>query len=349
MNQITSLILPSTIADETAIRQLLLFSDTVCQLAPAEDTVKAATTAAFAGHYVHYPPAPLADKLPLFQKFIKDVTTNRTEYYGGALSHLSSAMVTDVDESAVWQLINTLTQKSSVENKQAETIMHARLLLKLAEVHTTEGEEIQAALASIDTKANQLMATLKDDEEDDDHDETLGDLFPTPQPPPKGTSPQQILKAWFQLFLADKTMTPPTLLATDEETYTTLNEYASTLLAPQANRLCRLSIPKEWFSAPLPEFLKLRTRLHHDSSATIKRFQQAITQAKESTTPLSLKDEAETLTLALQELTGNTNPEHAINLYTLPISLSQLACRLTNTTSPISVQHQTENTIIAVC
>ena len=165
MTTFNSLILPNTIPDETTIRQLLLFSGSIFQFAPAEDSINNEVITKFHNKFIHYAPVPFGDSLESFQNFFNDLTSHRAEYYSGALSHLSAGISTDIDESSVWQLIHSFAKQTSSEEESAQTLMHARLLLKLAEIHDIEESEINAAISEVDSQVNQVMSELKNERE----------------------------------------------------------------------------------------------------------------------------------------------------------------------------------------
>jgi hypothetical protein len=333
--------MPSTIPEEAAIRQLLLFSDAVFQYAPAEDSVKTATASAFNNDYTHYPPAPLADKLETFQKFFKDLTAHRAEYYAGGLSHLSSGLVTDVDESSVWRLINQLAE-ATASQLQAETLMHARLLLKLAEIQHREENEINAALSAVDSQMDQIFSELQNEE-----GKQIDEVLPV-ETHPKNNNQLQLLKAWFHLFGADQTTNTYAVIATDYETYNTLNEYASTLISPQQNILCRLVIPARCLSAPQEEFNELRCQFLQTRKSEINKLQGAITAAANGSR--FDEQEAATFNSALENSLGERTDTHgpAVTLYTMPLSLPQLAAKVLKKPIDTAAHNYPPNTIVAV-
>nr|MBF0223386.1 hypothetical protein [Desulfobulbaceae bacterium] len=337
MSTINSLIMPSTIPDQATIRQLLLFSNSVCQFAPSEDSV---CSDEFVDSYTHYAPVPFADGLITFQKFIKDLTSYRAEYYSGALSRLSSDLAADVDESCVWQLIDKLAQ-STPSDPQPDKLMHARLLLKLAEIHHNEDNEINAALAAVNSKMSTLMSDLRDEDE-----EQITVQSPSNAETNHVKNPLQLLKAWCHLFLADTADRTYSIIATDTETLTTLYEYGSELISPQQKTVCTIAIPSLLFSIDQETFAKQLKKFHHTKQSEIKQFQAALLGAAEGKT---LDDTSATkLNKATEETFGSAQEGHAITFHTVPLSLPQLAARITNKPIEIIARNHQPYTLVAV-
>jgi len=342
MNTVNTIIMPSTIPEEAIIRQLLLFSDAVSQFAPSEDSVNTATVAAFKNCYSHYPPVPFGQQLATFQKFFKDLTSHRAEYRAGGLSHLSSGLATDIDESSVWLLINKLAQATSSQPK-SETLMHARLLLKLAEIQHTEEKEIDTALSAVDSQMGQIFSELKNEEG------RQIDKTPPDENQPQNANQPQLLKAWFHLFLADQTNNTYPVIATDYGTFTTLNEYASPLISPQQNIFCSLSIPDKCLSGSQEEFNELRNQFQQTGQSEIKQLQSTLIKAATTGILPTEKDVAEFNT-AFENASGRepSTHNHTLTLYAVPLSLPQLASRVLKTTIDDKTRNSPTNTIIAV-
>lgn len=336
MSTINSLIMPSTIPDQATIRQLLLFSHAVFQFAPSEDSI---SPNAFADNYSHFAPVPFAEGLGTFQKFIKDLTSYRAEYYTGALSRLSSDLAADVDESCVWQLIDKLAQ-SAPSDPQTDTLMHARVLLKLAEIHHNEDDEINSALAAVNSKMSSLMSDLRDGGEEQ--------LWVKCSSEPKTKSvknPLQQLKAWCHLFLADNSERNYTIIATDAETLSTLYEYGSALISPQQKTVCKISLPPQCFSGSPENFIDLLNKFQRTRQEDITTFQATLLQAAEGNLPT--KDTAEEFNRAIEDSFGACQGL-VINLHTVPVPLPQLAAKITHTTPGTKAHNYPPSTLIAV-
>ncbi len=202
MEKFTSLYFPETIAQYPNFRQLLLFVDSIIQYLPAEDSGSPDAPLVKAGLLNQHTPVPFADELPNFQRLMKDMQGHGNEFYGNYLSSLSATAPIDVDEASVWRLINQMdSDKKTVEtNSQKETLLQARLLLKLAELRANDEKELVEKISAINNRKEELLSALKGDVDNS----TFPQDF-TSAPEPESTDRlKQRFKAWTYLFLKDK-------------------------------------------------------------------------------------------------------------------------------------------------
>ena len=214
MNQSNTLFFPDTRVPETAAGLLLLFEKIFFYL-PAEPGPAAVGESDLfcdMGLYQGFAPAPLGDDLDRFDRTIRELQVNLYDY-GERLRRLSVASLTaehssDNDETSVSSLVSAIltnhepiAEKEPSAGKERNELWQARIVLKLAESYDREKEEIDARLAKLSLRENEMLSRLTGD----DKDEGLGKI---PSAPGGGlwtqTDPlRQRIKAWSHLFLAD--------------------------------------------------------------------------------------------------------------------------------------------------
>jgi len=215
MDELNCLFFPRTNAQYALFRQLLIFFDTIDLYQAAEDFEADLSDLGQAGLLRQSAPVPFGDELDNFQRLVKSMVVQAGDAYAGYLHSLSNAAQMDVDEATVWNLIGGMKgqgREASGQAKQDE-LLKARLLMRLAEVHQRQEDEIAQALAGIELKNNLFLENLKGE------DESLAKaLAGVGEVPSEDRSRfKQRLKAWGHLFLADQDLAKHWLLLTDQE------------------------------------------------------------------------------------------------------------------------------------
>jgi len=329
----STLILPDTIPQEDSLRQLLLYFETIFLYAPAED-IPEGLPVEFRRLYRHYAPVPFGEALQNFQQLIRDMTGNRAEYYGGGLSAMS-AKVNAVDEESVWRLIARLSPQA-VHDTRHETLLQARLLLRLAEVRDQEEKEIERTLAEIEGKSQSMLHGLT--EEDEEEDIELPALAPADRQQ-SDDALQKRLRAWAHLFLADERMANHWLIGTTPEVLAILADYASNTMNVGPNRLLSLPLPVASVVMGLPPetYLQERRAWRQEASACLAALAVGL---KGAATTGAFKDGEslrEQLTLWQQKIPAwGGEPRATLDLYLLPVSLAGIFAKIAKVSVPES-------------
>ncbi len=335
--QISSFILPTTIPQKGALRQLLLFFDEIVMYAPAEDCIDPKNK--IIDGLRHYAPIPFGSELDKFQQLIANILKSPAEYYGGGISALSSKLTTDLDESAVWRLINHLSPENAATNKEDETRFQARLLLKLSEVLKEKGDRIDLDLHSIESRSDTLMSKLRG--EDSDREERKDKIIQGIKP---ATSDPRLLKAWSYLYITEleqKTSpndpTTPWLISPSLEDFEYISDHASSLLNDSPKRLFSLELPSSSINdLSDDEYKKLRNKFLA-TNLTREPILETLWQAAQTGKfPLGeqFNDHLKDWGNAIFSHHNNHQPFSTLEFYLLPASLPEIFCRITKTSLP---------------
>lgn len=327
----STLILAATIAQEEAFRQLLLYFDRVFLYSPTEEP-PALLPPEFAGLYRHQAPAPLGDGLPGFRQLLRDMTSHRSEYYGGGLSKISQA--TQVDEESVRQLISRLAPQAAVPGPEG-TLMQARLLLALAEVRDQEEREIRETLARIEGQGHSMLQGLTQEEDDEDDAAELALLLAGHDRHASDTLEKR-LWAWAHLFLSDPQRADHWLVTTTPEVMAILTELTTTRIDEAPLRLLSLPLASEAIMAPTPEaYLQERTAWRETAAPCLATLASALNNAalNESTGP------SDSLQAAWDACPKGALPwgeqgDATLDLFLLPLSLPALMAKLAKRPAP---------------
>ncbi|NOX25291.1 MAG: hypothetical protein GXP59_04090 [Deltaproteobacteria bacterium] len=252
----TLLLPPVTIPQDRLFRQLLLVFDEVFLYAASEDGCD--DNIYSRNHLLkHYAPLPFGADLPKFQRLIRDISANRAEYYSGGLFSLSAAAAHN--ENTVWQLVSEIMSPENREDKHAKTLLQVRLILRLAEIATSEEEEISRDLAGINRKVDSLLDDLKD--EAAAHPETAHLSTAV------AMNLTKLVRAWAYLFLADKAVYRPAIVSTANlEVFEMLADYYSANLGEQPIKLCTLPLPDIFLDNAAESFLDKRREFRKSGS-----------------------------------------------------------------------------------
>ncbi len=261
MNIKTFLLPPVTIPRDLLLRQLLIFFDEIFVYAASEDSCD--DNFYTKNHLVkHYAPLPFGDDLSKFRRLIKDIKGNRAEYYSGGLFSLSAAANQSNDnETAVWQLVSDIMSPESLGDKHAKTLLESRLMLCLAEIATSEEEEISRELNKVDQLANSLLDELKDEKSQKSNTPSLNVAVSMNLP--------KLVRAWAYLFLMDEEPDRPWIAATASlEVFEMLADYYSVNLHEQPIKICSLPLPDLSLdeNATAESFLEMHQQWHQSSS-----------------------------------------------------------------------------------
>jgi hypothetical protein len=263
MNQPTTLYFPDTVAVPEAAARLLLFFGKIYYYLPIESE-PTATEEQPQRLCQGYTPAPLGDDLDRFNRAIRDLQTNLSDY-GERLQQLAAASFgvgkrPDNDEISVGSLIAAMSsdpgptaKKQSQPDEWQQELWQARVILKLAEWYDRETAEIDARLAKLANSEQEIFASLKGD---DDGERFDGIQLPGPAEGlhPKADPLRQRMRAWTSLYLADAKNDPlkaPCILSTSRR------DAAAFLLETYTERTQRQ--PGIVFSLPIPGRCSLPT------------------------------------------------------------------------------------------
>lgn len=326
----STLILPATIPQEESIRQLLLYFENVFLYAPAEES-QDHLPVEFRPLCRHYAPVPFGDDLPRFQRLIRDMTANRAEYYGGGLSSLSGK-AHGVDDESVWRLIRTLSPQAE-RQVQHETLLQARLLLRLAEVRCQEELEIAQTLAKVDSQGLAMLHGLTDDEEDEGAEMLALARHERYQ---ANDGLERRLRAWAHLFLADDRMAEHWLLTTTPETHAILAEYASSALDEAPRRLFSLPLAAAGIMALEPSaYLREREAWRQGGGEYLAAVAGILKNAAHSGVPGDAPGIQEQLSVCRQELPAWARASRGtLDFYLLPVSLPGLFAKIVKQPAP---------------
>lgn len=339
----SALILPDTIPQEDAVRQLLVYFETVFIYSPMENIAPLPT--ALATLCQHYAPAPLGDGLATFEQLIRDMAGNRAEYYGGGLSRMSTG-ASSVNEESVWRLISRLHPQGA-RRPGEESLLQARLLLKLAEVRDREEKEIRAAMARIDGQAQAMLLGLSDD--DDEEIDAL-QVLPRFDREPANDTLDRRLWAWAHLFLNDSRMAGHWLLATTPEVMAILVDQATKHYGETPVRLFGLPLPGRRAVAALTpqEYIGKLTAWRQEAAdclASLPTSLKASAASGRSESNESIQEEL----VACFDSTDLWSGAHqgSLEFYLLPLSLRALFAKIAHTPDPLPEGHPLPYGIVA--
>lgn len=241
MSQLTALYFPDTAITTQAVYQELLFFDKILFYQPVEIDQEEVYTPEDLDLCSGYPPVPFKEDLDRFKALLRELKGHEGEFYSGQLSSMSLEYMESRDRPTVEGLISSITKTQDTtepETKTKEALWQSRLLLKLAEIMAQEEQDLQNELSAIARKEELLFDALKGDPE------LSKSLRPqTSYPTPIPVRPKIILKAWGQLFLADKKETPWILTTDDSEYGESFFEASEALSGQRPVRLCRIPLP----------------------------------------------------------------------------------------------------------
>lgn len=340
-----TLILAATIAQEEAIRQLLLYFDRVFLYSPTEE-VKSLLPPAFATLCLHQAPAPLGDGLAGFRQLLSDMTRHRSEYYGGGLSKISQA--TQVDEESVWRLISRLAPQTATPGPEG-AMMQARLLLALAEVRDQEEREIEETLTRIAGQGHSLLQGLTHEGDDEDEEE-LALLLADHDRSQASDTLEKRLWAWAHLFLTDPRRTEHWLVTTTPEVMAILAEITTTRIDESPHRLLSLPLAGNAIMAPTAEaYLQERAAWRQTAAPCLTALAAALKGAARSgsTGPLDSL-QAEWNSCRRGSLPWGEQAGAALDLYLLPLSLPDLMAKLAKRPAPVSDAAPLPHAVVAV-
>jgi hypothetical protein len=318
MNQPTTLYFPDTIDVPEAAARLLLFFDKMYYYLPVESEPVATDEPDplwAQGLCQGYAPAPIGDDLHRFNRAIRDLQTNLYDY-GEKLQQLAAAsFITakkpDHDELSVGSLIAAMSggpgpkaEKQSQPDDWQQKLWQARIILKLAEGYDREKEEIDARLAILSRSEQEMLDSLKGDDEGERFDE-----IPLPGPAeglqPKADPFRQRMRAWTTLFLADAQNDPmkaPCILSTSRrETAVFLLEAYTEHTQRQPGILFSLPVPGRG-SLPAEDLIGKRDAFRAEVYEVLGYLQKLLAETAAGTTPCPAGVEEKTIDRARLEL-----------------------------------------------
>jgi hypothetical protein len=342
-NLLNALIVPATIPQEDAVRQLLIYGAQVFCYAPAEEA-PSALPPEFNALCRHYAPAPLGADLDTFRQLVRDMTSHRAEYYGGGLSRLST-QASAVDEESVWRLISRLSPQAAAHAGR-EALVQARLLLTLAEVRDQEEREIAETLALIDGQGQAMLHGLS--AEDDDAEELR--LLTGQGSRQASDTLDKRLWAWSHLFLTDPMLADHWLITTTPEVMAIINDLTTTHLDEPPTRLISLPLPGPSLMDLTPAlYLQQRSAWQQQAAPSLALVADLLHSAAHS--GLS----GETKALQEQWLAGQQGvppwPDSngtSLDLFLLPCSLATLFAKMAKRAVPALERQPLAYGIVAV-
>lgn len=270
MTNLTALCFPDTLVTTASVSQELFFFDRIdfyqSTESESDDNLDPlADLKLCAG----YPPAPLGDDLERFRMLLSELKGNEGEFYSGVLSSMTLDYLGNRDGEKTWELISSLqrqgkTGKDKKARNREEILWQARLLLKLAEIIQREEEAMEISMASVADQERDLFRQLKDGDINDP-DEPLAVKPATVARPSGRTGP--LLKAWGQLFLADRQ--PHGILTTNNaEVALTILDVEESLAGQAPKRAVKLILPSplmmDGFSGKREDFRSGATDILND-------------------------------------------------------------------------------------
>lgn len=334
-NTFSALIVPATIAQEEVIRQLLLYVETVFLYAPSENN-HLNLSPELQDFCQQYAPVPFGEFLTNFEQLMHDMTSHRTDYYGGRLSSLS-AKASSVDEESVWRLIKRLSA-GTADTAQQETLFQARLLLKLAELRDQEEKEITQTLTDLDARSQTLLHGLTNGDEDD-ASEIRGKISQNQQP--AGDSLDKRLQAWAHLFMADPRREEHWLLAAPQEVLAILSEYATTSINETPALILSLPLPRMPLKSLNPsQYRSERTAWQTATHKCQILLRTAITTAARTGDLVERTAIEQDFQSHLKQFNDWSEGEQdSLDFWLLPLSLTRLFAKITRkTAAPTSAQ-----------
>ena len=347
MNLNTFLLPPITIPEDRLLRQLMLFFDEIFLYAASEDGCD--DNLYTQNHLLkHYAPLPFAEDLEKFQNLIKDIKKNRAEYYSGGLFSMSAA-ANHLDENAVWQLVTDILSPESKDDKHAKIMLEARLILRLAEIATSEEEEISIELDKANLLAESLLDELKNKETHTTNTPRLSSAVAMNIP--------KLIRAWAYLFLSDKEVKQPWIVTTASlDVFEMLADYYSVNLNEQPEKICSMTLPEFSMNDTASEYLDKRDEFRKSSvaddgcrNAVLDDFENLLKQASwEGVDRLALK-KVET---SWQEMAAPLNEDanyQKVNFYLFQgVSLPEIFSRVTKGNQPYHGKDFPPNGVVAV-
>lgn len=268
MPQLTALYFPETDVSTETVSQELLFFEKIFYYQAIEND-EAPVPDIEENLCIGYPPVPFGKDLDRFKALLRELKGHAGEFYSGQLSSMSPQYMENRDEKTVQGLISSITgikDATGSDMKTYETLWQSRLLLKLAEIMAREELELQDALTAISQQEEHLFDVLKGDPE----------LAKSLTPPTSYSKtipvrPEIIVKAWGQLFLADKLKTPWILTTADPEYGETLFEASESLSRQRPLRLCRIPLPHTE-GLDMDTYLSRRNYFRKEGKETLEPF-----------------------------------------------------------------------------
>lgn len=276
MHALAPLLFPDTRPAETTLRFLLLFFDTLSHYRPTEDIAPAEKNLlAERGLVRGYAPVFLGDNLQRFNRLVAELNGQGGEFYGGQLSSLSNLAAIDRDEAATWSIAARMTKGGAPDDAAGkeepdEAVWQSLLLLKLAEMHQRQEEEIRHGLAAVEKKRAALLKSLRGE---DDEEEGAGSILPAADLPPgtPAVSARRLARAWGRLYLRDSSGKAHHLLATDKiDAAELLFEAYEQMSHTAAVHLCTVRLPN-LITLSGQDYLDRRASFRAEAGETLAR------------------------------------------------------------------------------
>lgn len=264
MNNVSALIFPETAPANTVAARLLLFFDTLSFYLPTEPAASdAGENGLFGSLCSGYAPAPLGEDLSRFRRLLRDLETSRPEelsrLFSAAVAPVATVLVRDRDETSAAGVYTALHKDAEkiAYNSRKERLWQARLLLKLAEVLDRREAEVREGLNLVSSAEQQVFAALGGPDETFDDElnaldgsgeklaQEAGDTpFNKPEPPTSRQLVNLRVKAWAELYLTDKTPSPPlALVSANPESGAILLDGYENIWRREPRKLFSLAMP----------------------------------------------------------------------------------------------------------
>ena len=243
---------------------------------------------------------------------------------------LSSAMMTDLGESAVWHLINRINPEAPA---QEDKLLQARLLLRLIEMHEQEDQAISQDLVNIEQSTSKLLQSLKGEEEISlpiNH----GTIKHSPSV--SATSIARRIKAWAHLFQADSNK-KPWIIAADTDTYEFIAEHTSKALTDHPEKLFSLPVADALFK-DINDNEYMQKRAHFFKSLkTRESLREILWQSAQKGTLTGnapLEQNIANWSKEMETVGNGQTPGAFLNFFLLPLPLHALFSKITQFNSP---------------
>lgn len=237
MSDLAALHFPDTAISLPEVAQSLLFFKRLDYLLATEEEGES-------GYQACQPltPAPLGDDLERFQRLLMELKGNPAEFYQGQLSNMALDYMENRDDETVMSIVNSLAGQSPQQKVSAleEQLWQARLMLKLAEIHRQEQQELAERLGELQGREHELYQALKGEAELEEVFAQLQGHSPQPLP----VRIEVLVRAWGRLLRSAQLNEYWLLSTTDETAAAPLLEVSEAISGQLPRRLLRLALPE---------------------------------------------------------------------------------------------------------
>jgi hypothetical protein len=361
MTRLSALLYPETTPAVQNVAALLCFFDTVAYYLPIEQDerqVEPQQQLLHGGLCEGYVPAPLGSDLDRFNHLIRELQTYRSEditrLVSFAKAEITTGQIRDHDESSAGTLLSAMHKDKDAcsSELQVERLWQARLVLKLAEMLDEKETAVKNGLAAVTSIEKKLYGSLQGTGETDPDElaSLAGANSGTPgnryaqHPKNQPLSQADLLipmrvKAWAELFLADRLRKPASFLATaHKDAAALLIDGCENIFQKQPEKLISLLLPVppilEGNDEASEKFLNRRSALQSEAHSCLAAIDDFLletaglsgTGPRIIKIPAGLDNEVKAWNAAvLSTFPGSTESSRTLDFYCFPaISMEQL-------------------------